>query len=137
MLKTLERYQKCNYGAPEPNVSAREALVFKFSFSFNFLCISLSLLVLNIIFQNLNFSDFIKTIRFVWQLALQWRKKFLKLSQSMDIWCPWEVFQNQNVWGKILFILCWLWPIFIQQSYLFQPVRFCWTVFVLLQRWIN
>ncbi|KAK2636818.1 hypothetical protein Ddye_031610 [Dipteronia dyeriana] len=27
MLKTLERYQKCNYGAPEPNVSAREALV--------------------------------------------------------------------------------------------------------------
>jgi hypothetical protein len=33
--------------------------------------------------------------------------------------------------------LCWLWPIFIQQSYLFQPVRFCWTVFVLLQRWIN
>jgi hypothetical protein len=65
MLKTLERYQKCNYGAPEPNVSAREALVFKFSFSFNFLCISLSLLVLNIILQNLNFSDFIKTIRFV------------------------------------------------------------------------
>lgn len=27
MLKTLERYQKCNYGAPETNVSAREALV--------------------------------------------------------------------------------------------------------------
>ena len=26
MLKTLDRYQKCNYGAPEPNVSAREAL---------------------------------------------------------------------------------------------------------------
>ncbi|XP_038714218.1 agamous-like MADS-box protein MADS4 [Tripterygium wilfordii] len=26
MLKTLERYQKCNYGAPEPNVSARDAL---------------------------------------------------------------------------------------------------------------
>nr|CAB95648.1 MADS box protein [Betula pendula] len=26
MLKTLERYQKCNFGAPEPNVSAREAL---------------------------------------------------------------------------------------------------------------
>nr|USO21544.1 MADS-box protein MADS9 [Ficus carica] len=26
MLKTLERYQKSNYGAPEPNVSAREAL---------------------------------------------------------------------------------------------------------------
>ncbi|CAH1414863.1 unnamed protein product [Lactuca virosa] len=26
MLKTLERYQKCNYGAPESNVSAREAL---------------------------------------------------------------------------------------------------------------
>ncbi|KAL3626010.1 Agamous-like MADS-box protein AGL9 [Castilleja foliolosa] len=26
MLKTLERYQKCNYGAPEPNISAREAL---------------------------------------------------------------------------------------------------------------
>ncbi|KAG6783108.1 hypothetical protein POTOM_012543 [Populus tomentosa] len=26
MLKTLERYQKCNYGAPEPNASAREAL---------------------------------------------------------------------------------------------------------------
>nr|UVK28392.1 SEPALLATA3-2 [Mangifera indica] len=25
MLKTLERYQKCNYGAPEPNASAREA----------------------------------------------------------------------------------------------------------------
>ena len=31
MLKTLERYQKCNYGAPEPNVSAREALVRKFT----------------------------------------------------------------------------------------------------------
>ncbi|XP_061363774.1 agamous-like MADS-box protein MADS4 isoform X3 [Gastrolobium bilobum] len=27
MLKTLERYQKCNYGAPEANVSTREALV--------------------------------------------------------------------------------------------------------------
>lgn len=27
MLKTLERYQKCNYGAPETNVSTREALV--------------------------------------------------------------------------------------------------------------
>lgn len=27
MLKTLDRYQKCNYGAPETNVSAREALV--------------------------------------------------------------------------------------------------------------
>ncbi|XP_057486909.1 agamous-like MADS-box protein MADS4 [Actinidia eriantha] len=26
MLKTLDRYQKCNYGAPEPNVSARDAL---------------------------------------------------------------------------------------------------------------
>nr|ADU56818.1 MADS-box protein AGL2 subfamily [Coffea arabica] len=26
MLKTLERYQKCNYGAPEPNISTREAL---------------------------------------------------------------------------------------------------------------
>ncbi|XP_062110782.1 agamous-like MADS-box protein MADS4 [Humulus lupulus] len=26
MLKTLERYQKNNYGAPEPNVSTREAL---------------------------------------------------------------------------------------------------------------
>ncbi|KAJ7957537.1 MADS-box transcription factor [Quillaja saponaria] len=26
MLKTLERYQKCSYGAPEGNVSAREAL---------------------------------------------------------------------------------------------------------------
>nr|QNS30461.1 SEPALLATA3 [Jatropha curcas] len=26
MLKTLERYQKCNYGAPETNVSTREAL---------------------------------------------------------------------------------------------------------------
>ncbi|CAN1794478.1 Agamous-like MADS-box protein MADS4 [Linum perenne] len=26
MLKTLERYQKCNYGAPEATVSAREAL---------------------------------------------------------------------------------------------------------------
>ncbi|PON54966.1 MADS-box transcription factor [Trema orientale] len=26
MLKTLERYQKSNYGAPEPNVSTREAL---------------------------------------------------------------------------------------------------------------
>ncbi|PPS03818.1 hypothetical protein GOBAR_AA16855 [Gossypium barbadense] len=25
MIKTLERYQKCNYGAPEPNVSSREA----------------------------------------------------------------------------------------------------------------
>nr|GEV76722.1 agamous-like MADS-box protein AGL9 homolog [Tanacetum cinerariifolium] len=28
MLKTLETYQKCNYGAPETNVSAREALVY-------------------------------------------------------------------------------------------------------------
>lgn len=27
MLTTLERYQKCNYGAPEANVSTREALV--------------------------------------------------------------------------------------------------------------
>ncbi|CAI0627355.1 unnamed protein product [Linum tenue] len=27
MLKTLERYQKCNYGAQESTVSAREALV--------------------------------------------------------------------------------------------------------------
>ncbi|OMO60528.1 Transcription factor, K-box [Corchorus capsularis] len=26
MMKTLERYQKCNYGAPETNVSTREAL---------------------------------------------------------------------------------------------------------------
>ncbi|KAL4319147.1 hypothetical protein GQ457_18G022720 [Hibiscus cannabinus] len=26
MVKTLERYEKCNYGAPETNVSAREAL---------------------------------------------------------------------------------------------------------------
>nr|BAK09620.1 MADS-box transcription factor [Cyclamen persicum] len=26
ILKTLERYQKCNYGAPEPNMSTREAL---------------------------------------------------------------------------------------------------------------
>ncbi|KAK3035875.1 hypothetical protein RJ639_033012 [Escallonia herrerae] len=26
MLKTLDRYQKCNYGAPETNVSTREAL---------------------------------------------------------------------------------------------------------------
>ncbi|KAI3426823.1 uncharacterized protein J3R85_009696, partial [Psidium guajava] len=26
MLQTLERYQKCNYGAPEPNESARESL---------------------------------------------------------------------------------------------------------------
>ncbi|CAH8253654.1 unnamed protein product [Arabidopsis lyrata] len=26
MLRTLERYQKCNYGAPEPNVPSREAL---------------------------------------------------------------------------------------------------------------
>ncbi|XP_009600809.1 agamous-like MADS-box protein AGL9 homolog isoform X2 [Nicotiana tabacum] len=26
MLKTLERYQKCNYGAPETNISTREAL---------------------------------------------------------------------------------------------------------------
>ena len=27
MLKTLERYQKCNYGAPDTSVSTREALV--------------------------------------------------------------------------------------------------------------
>ncbi|RID46359.1 hypothetical protein BRARA_I03027 [Brassica rapa] len=26
MLRTLDRYQKCNYGAPEPNVPSREAL---------------------------------------------------------------------------------------------------------------
>ncbi|KAK9108514.1 hypothetical protein Syun_024525 [Stephania yunnanensis] len=25
MMKTLERYQKCSYGGPEPNVSTREA----------------------------------------------------------------------------------------------------------------
>ncbi|XP_020229784.1 MADS-box transcription factor 1 isoform X2 [Cajanus cajan] len=31
MLKTLERYQKCNYGAPEANVSTREALVMELS----------------------------------------------------------------------------------------------------------
>ncbi|XP_027334664.1 MADS-box transcription factor 1 isoform X3 [Abrus precatorius] len=31
MLKTLERYQKCNYGAPEANVSTREALVLELS----------------------------------------------------------------------------------------------------------
>ncbi|XP_020229789.1 MADS-box transcription factor 1 isoform X7 [Cajanus cajan] len=31
MLKTLERYQKCNYGAPENNVSTREALVMELS----------------------------------------------------------------------------------------------------------
>ncbi|KAF1887771.1 hypothetical protein Lal_00023779 [Lupinus albus] len=31
MLKTLERYQKCNYGAPEANVSSREALVMELS----------------------------------------------------------------------------------------------------------
>ncbi|KAI4336561.1 hypothetical protein L6164_015075 [Bauhinia variegata] len=31
MLKTLERYQKCNYGAPETNVSTREALVMELS----------------------------------------------------------------------------------------------------------
>ncbi|XP_019431567.1 PREDICTED: MADS-box transcription factor 1-like isoform X2 [Lupinus angustifolius] len=31
MLKTLERYQKCNYGAPEANVSTREALVTELS----------------------------------------------------------------------------------------------------------
>lgn len=30
MTKTLERYQKCNYGAPEPNVDTREALVNSF-----------------------------------------------------------------------------------------------------------
>ncbi|KAE8698977.1 Agamous-like MADS-box protein AGL9-like protein [Hibiscus syriacus] len=28
MMKTLKKYQKCNYGAPETNVSAREALEF-------------------------------------------------------------------------------------------------------------
>ncbi|KAK8699478.1 hypothetical protein V6N13_115561 [Hibiscus sabdariffa] len=28
MMSTLERYQKCNYGAPETNASAREALEF-------------------------------------------------------------------------------------------------------------
>ena len=27
MLKTLERYQKCNYGAPEANAHSKEALV--------------------------------------------------------------------------------------------------------------
>uniref|UniRef100_A0AAU7LJE9 MADS47 n=1 Tax=Hippophae rhamnoides TaxID=193516 RepID=A0AAU7LJE9_9ROSA len=31
MLKTLERYQKCNYGPPETNVSAKEALVLELS----------------------------------------------------------------------------------------------------------
>ncbi|KAL4331638.1 hypothetical protein AHAS_Ahas13G0520100 [Arachis hypogaea] len=31
MLKTLERCQKCNYGAPETNVSTREALVMELS----------------------------------------------------------------------------------------------------------
>ena len=28
MLKTLERYQKTNFGAPDPAIAAREALVF-------------------------------------------------------------------------------------------------------------
>ncbi|RDY01949.1 MADS-box transcription factor 1, partial [Mucuna pruriens] len=27
MLKTIEMYQKCNYGVPEANVSTQEALV--------------------------------------------------------------------------------------------------------------
>ncbi|KAG6384393.1 hypothetical protein SASPL_155794 [Salvia splendens] len=31
MLKTLERYQKCNYGAPDTSVSTREALLRDFS----------------------------------------------------------------------------------------------------------
>ncbi|ESW35773.1 hypothetical protein PHAVU_001G263400 [Phaseolus vulgaris] len=31
MLKTLERYQKCNYGAPENNASTKEALVLELS----------------------------------------------------------------------------------------------------------
>ncbi|CAG7899248.1 hypothetical protein BRARA_H02064 [Brassica rapa] len=31
MLKTLERYQKCNYGPPEPNVPSREALAVELS----------------------------------------------------------------------------------------------------------
>ncbi|KAG4376967.1 hypothetical protein AAZX31_18G004500 [Glycine max] len=31
MLKTLERYQKCNYGAPEDNVATKEALVLELS----------------------------------------------------------------------------------------------------------
>ncbi|XP_058781616.1 MADS-box transcription factor 1 [Vicia villosa] len=31
MLKTLERYQKCNYGAPEGNVTSKEALVLELS----------------------------------------------------------------------------------------------------------
>ncbi|EOA38458.1 hypothetical protein CARUB_v100101340mg, partial [Capsella rubella] len=31
MLRTLERYQKCNYGAPEPNVPSREALAVELS----------------------------------------------------------------------------------------------------------
>ncbi|CAN8291229.1 unnamed protein product [Cochlearia groenlandica] len=31
MVRTLERYKKCNYGAPEPNVPSREALAVEFS----------------------------------------------------------------------------------------------------------
>ncbi|RHN69211.1 MADS-box transcription factor 1 [Medicago truncatula] len=31
MLKTLERYQKCNYGAPEANAHSKEALVLELS----------------------------------------------------------------------------------------------------------
>uniref|UniRef100_A0AB39A6H0 MADS-box transcription factor family protein variant 1 n=1 Tax=Isatis tinctoria TaxID=161756 RepID=A0AB39A6H0_ISATI len=31
MVRTLERYQKCNYGAPEPNVPSREALAVELS----------------------------------------------------------------------------------------------------------
>lgn len=37
MLKTLERYQKCSYGAPEPNtMSAQEALVICVDFLIDF-----------------------------------------------------------------------------------------------------
>ncbi|CAH8381649.1 unnamed protein product [Eruca vesicaria subsp. sativa] len=31
MIRTLDRYQKCNYGAPEPNVPSREALAVELS----------------------------------------------------------------------------------------------------------
>ncbi|KAF3597239.1 hypothetical protein DY000_02023325 [Brassica cretica] len=31
MIRTLERYQKCNYGPPEPNVPSREALAVELS----------------------------------------------------------------------------------------------------------
>jgi hypothetical protein len=67
MLKTLERYQKCNYGAPEPNVSAREALVRKFTLFLYPLNFPLSSGPLFNLPKYEFLVSYIETNRFAWQ----------------------------------------------------------------------